>query len=443
MNLLRNKLTWAAAVILVAGLAGCVSTKKRFERGIKAEEEGRYEEAAGYYIQVLQKEPDWEEARQRLRRTGSIVIENHSSESDRLESEGMYVAAADLLERIASFHTRANYVGADLALPDDFDERRNRMADRAVQMLLQEADRARVEGRWSQALALYDQAVGRGRLTEKEVAEVRESRALVLTGWSEHLLRNGRYKLSFDKAQQALELVGAEHRLSGRLMEVQSSAIEAGSRFAAMLPIAGKEEVRRRSGSLFLTDLNDILVYDHWAVPPPFILVADPVEVRRELRAMLGRSGRIVTKGEATSVGRAMDADWVFTADLVRFERTEKDVDQEHVRARTRGRSPIDTSYVLRKTNVLYYSRADIRIYDVRSGRELYSGFADASAEDRLDRGSYAGDYRDLDLSGRELTYFDSEERRAQEDRLEEAMADRLASKIAERVYSQMLRWIP
>ena len=98
---------------------------------------------------------------------------------------------------------------------------------------------------------------------------------------------------------------------------------------------------------------------------------------------------------------------------------------------------------MLRKIDVMYYSRADVRIYDVRSGRELYSGFVDASAKDRLERGSYAGDYRDLDLSGRELTYFDSEERRAQEDRLEEAMADKLAAKIAERVYSQMMNWIP
>lgn len=441
---LRHKIMLAAIVLLSAGLAaGCVSTKKRYERGMKAEREGRYEEAAGYYIQVLQKEPDWEEARDGLRRTGVIVIENHLAEASRLESEGRYVQSADMLDRLASFHARANAVGAGLSLPAGFQERRDRMADRAVHTLLRDADQARLEGRWTQALTLYDQALGRGRLTERETADVRESRVLVLAGWSGQLLQNGRFRLSFEKARQGLEIIGMEHALTQRLLELQATALERGSVFVAMLPIAGKEEIRRQSGSLFLTDLNDILVYDHWAAPPPFILVADPVEVRRELRIMLGRSGRIVTKGEATAVGRAMDADWVFTADLVRFERDERDVREERVRARTRGRSPVDTTYVLRKMKVVHYSRADVRIYETRTGRELYGGHVEAGAEGRLERGHYAGDYRDLDLSGRELTYFDAEEIRAQEDRLEEAMADNLAAKLAERVYSRMIGWIP
>ncbi len=443
MTFVRSTLVLAAATVFLTSLGGCVSTKKRFERGVKAEQEGRYEEAAGYYIQVLQKEPDWEEARDGLRRTGAIVIENHLAEADRFERDGRFVESADMLDRTNRFVMRANAVGAGLSLPDDFQARRERMADRAVEMLLRDADRARAEGRWSQALALYDQALSRGRLSETEVSEVRESRALALAGWADHLLRGGRYKLSFDKAQQALDLVGMEHPLTNRLTELQAAALEAGTAFVAMLPVAAKEEVRRHSGSLFLTDLNDILVYDYWAVPPPFILVADPVEVRRELRARLGRSGRIITRSEAADVGRAMDADWVFTADLVRFDRVEREKDRDRIRANTRGRSPLDTTYVLRKVNISYHTRADIRIYDVRTGRELYSGPVDASADEDFERGEYAGDYRDLDLSGRELSYFDPEEIRAQEDHLEEMMADRLAAKLAERVYSRMVGWIP
>ena len=266
---------------------------------------------------------------------------------------------------------------------------------------------------------------------------------LVLAGWSEQALRERYYKIAFDKAQQALDLVGVEHALSQRFSQVQASALEEGSRFVAMLPVAATEDVRRRTGTLFLSDLNDILAYDYWATPPPFVLPADPVEVRREIRSMLGRSGRVVTKSEAVAVGRAMDADWVFVADLVRFDRDEREQSRDRVNVKTRGRSPLDTSYILRKVRVLYYTRVDVRIYDVRSGRELYDGRVDASAEDRFERGEYAGDYRDLDLSGRELSYFDSQEIRLQEDALEEAMADQLAAKVAERVYSTMLRWIP
>ncbi|NNE45096.1 MAG: hypothetical protein HKN37_00390 [Rhodothermales bacterium] len=443
MTHLRDKVILAAAIILIVGVAGCVSTQKRFDRGVKAEQAGHYEEAAGHYIQVLQKEPDWEEALVGLRRTGAIVIENLLGEASRLEDAERYVESANMLDRISAFHARANSVRADLQLPPDFRNRRDRMEDRAVRKLLSEADRARLDGHWAKSLGLYDQALQRGRLTAAEVAEVRESRVLVLAGWSEQALRERYYRIAFDKAQQALDLVGVEHTLSQRFSRVQASALEEGSRFVAMLPVAATEDVRRRTGTLFLSDLNDILAYDHWATPPPFVLVADPVEVRREIRSMLGRSGRVVTKGEAVAVGRAMDADWVFVADLVRFDRDQRERDRDRVNVKTRGRSPLDTSYVLRKVRVLYYTRVEVRIYDVRSGRELYDGRVDASAEDGFERGEYAGDYRDLDLSGRELSYFDSEEIRLQEDALEEAMADQLAAKVAERVYSTMLRWIP
>ena len=72
-----------------------------------------------------------------------------------------------------------------------------------------------------------------------------------------------------------------------------------------------------------------------------------------------------------------------------------------------------------------------------------YEGHVDAATSDRFERGLYDGDYRDLDLSGRELSYFDSAEIREQEDRLEQALADALAMELAGRVYSRTTSWIP
>ncbi|MDX1430233.1 MAG: hypothetical protein R3282_08095, partial [Rhodothermales bacterium] len=116
--------------------------------------------------------------------------------------------------------------------------------------------------------------------------------------------------------------------------------------------------------------------------------------------------------------------------------------DSDVVRARTRGRGALDTTYVLNTVEVDYSTRANVRIYHVQTGNKLYEGTVDSGVKDRYRRGDYAGDYRHLDLSGSELAYFDPEELRQQTDRIEEALADDLARKIAERVYSRTTSWI-
>ncbi len=431
-----------ATIVFATGLAGCASTKKRFEKGVKAEEEGRYEEASEYYIQVLQKEPDWQDARARLQRTGSIVIESRLADADRLVGEGRDVAAADVMRWVRGFHARATAVGAQLDLPDNFADRLDRLEDAAVRMLLRDADEARGAGRWQQALSLYDRALGRGRLDINDQTAVQESKATVFVAWAEQTLKAGYYRAAFDRAQHAIDLVGMEHQLTRRALDVQGQALEAGSMYVAMLPVAAKEGVRRTASTLFMADLNDILVYEYWVAPPPFIVVADPVGVRRELRSVVGRMGRVVSKSEAIAIGRLMDADWVLASELVEFDRSEKKAESRTVRARTRGRSPVDTTYVLEKVDVRYTTRASMRVYEVATGRRLFEGHVDASAHDRFDRGRYAGNPEHLDLSGTEMSYFDREEIRAQEDRLEERLADDLAHKLADTVYSKMVGWI-
>lgn len=429
------------AMVLISA-AGCANTEKKYKKGVEAEEAGRFEEAAELYIQVLRKEPDWPDARSRLESTGAIVIENRLARVAALEADKAYVAAADQLTALDSFHARATAVGAQLNLPPDFDARREQMEDLAVRKLLRDGDRARHDARWADALRFYDRALQRGRLNEAEIAAVRESRATVLVEWADQSLVAGRYRMAFEKAQQGLDVVGHEHRLSGRIHSIQRSALEAGSRFVAMLPVAAKEGVRRDAGTLLLADLNDILVYEHWSNPPPFILVADPVSVRRELRSEVGRRGRVISRSEAVAVGRIVAADWVLAPEVVDFGREERIVDSDIIRSRTKGRNALDTTYVLNEVEINYHARAIVRIYDVSSGEKLYEGDVDAGVKDRYQRGEYSGDYRHLDLSGSELVFFDPDELRIQTDRIEEALADELARKVAERVYSRTTSWI-
>ena len=62
--------------------------------------------------------------------------------------------------------------------------------------------------------------------------------------------------------------------------------------------------------------------------------------------------------------------------------------------------------------------------------------------ESRIERGVFAGDYRDLDLSGSELSLFEDEERLAMEE-LADELVDTLAERLADRIYERLLRQIP
>ncbi|MBT8400388.1 MAG: hypothetical protein KJO98_07930 [Rhodothermia bacterium] len=438
----RSAFIAVVGAMIIVSSVGCASTEKKYKKGVEAEESGRFEEAAELYIQVLRSEPDWPDARARLESTGAIVIENRLARVASLEADGAFVAAADQMATLDSFHARATAVGAQLELPPDFDSRRERMEDLAVRKLLRDGDQARSEARWADALRYYDRALQRGRMNQSEIASVRESRATVLVEWADQSLAAARYRMAFEKAQQGLDIVGHEHSLTRRIHDIQRAALEAGSRFVAMLPVAAKEGVRRDAGTLLLTDLNDILVYDHWSNPPPFILVADPVSVRRELRSEVGRRGRVISRSEAVAVGRIVAADWVLAPEVADFRRTERITDSDVVRTRTKGRNALDTTYVLNEVEIDYHARAIVRIYEVSSGDRLYEGHVDAGVKDRYQRGEYTGDYRHLDLSGSELAYFDPDELRVRVDRIEEALADELARNIAERVYSRTTSWI-
>ena len=45
------------SLLLLASAVGCVSTEKRYKKGVELESEGRLEEAAQRYVAVLAKEP--------------------------------------------------------------------------------------------------------------------------------------------------------------------------------------------------------------------------------------------------------------------------------------------------------------------------------------------------------------------------------------------------
>ena len=69
-------------------MSGCASTQKRYDKAEDFELQGRYAEAADYYIKVLEKEPDWEGAPERLQETGNQAIVLFFEEADAAQARG-------------------------------------------------------------------------------------------------------------------------------------------------------------------------------------------------------------------------------------------------------------------------------------------------------------------------------------------------------------------
>ena len=90
----------------------------------------------------------------------------------------------------------------------------------------------------------------------------------------------------------------------------------------------------------------------------------------------------------------------------------------------------------------LQLAEVAFRIIDPHTRREVDHGIARVEVSGRAMRGVFAGDYRDLDLSGSELVLFEDDLRLAEED-LADELVDTLAARLAERVYDRLLRLIP
>src|SRR5690606_33778159 len=75
-------------LLLFAVGSGCKSTQKRYEKATQLEAQARWAEAARYYIEVLEREPDFEDARQRLGEVGALAIDGYLAAADAALAEG-------------------------------------------------------------------------------------------------------------------------------------------------------------------------------------------------------------------------------------------------------------------------------------------------------------------------------------------------------------------
>lgn len=440
LNLARSSVSLILLVtVSVLLLGGCASTKKRFEKGVKLEEKGQYRQAVNYYLQVLQKEPEYPEAKDRLLDVATKVVQEDWATANDYDAAGQSLSAYERYRSIDNLIASCQSVGVFVAEPGDLVDRLERSEEEAFNELLLRAEHSANEGKFDRAIDEYARARNWPNVTPEREYEIDEAVARVHLAWARSEFDREKYGAAFDHAAATIEIVGIDHQLGLVAEELQANALAEGTRLVAFLALGATDEVARSAPRLFQDDLNDVMLYDFWSQPPPFIATADPIVVRRELRRVAGRGTRILTRTDAIEIGRAVDVDYVLAGEITRFDVADKKVKETTRSVKTRGRNAQDTTYVLRKYTQEQSVKVAYRIYDIRRRNQMDQGSVSSKQSQEMERGLYAGDYNDLDLSGSEFALFDPQELQLQEQALHERLSDDLARKLADEVYSRIL----
>lgn len=420
---------------------GCVSTEKRFERAVGYEEGGDYVNAAKYYVGVLKKQADWEEAREGLRRVGVIAIDNYLDQARELESTGQYEEAIKTLDKLDDLRGDALVVGVQLLPPDDYDSYRERLGEAAITSLILQGEQAEDTGDWQKAIELYDNVLGNYELSVDQDEQVKLSLARVYLKWGAQDIDQGYHRLAFDRAANAIEILGEDHPRTGGAIDLQDRAIAEGTRYVAFLPLWQSEAVRASAPSGMIEELDDILQYEYWAAPPLFVAQGDPVQMRREVRR-LRSDERPISRSEASSIGEVLEVDYVLLTQTVLFEVNETRVRERTRKTRTRGRNSQDTTYTEKSYTAVIEAEVEYQIIDTYSRRSVADGSVSADASAKIQRGIYAGDYQDLDLSREERRLFDEERFELDMREIEDELLDELAPRLADKVFEDILKQI-
>lgn len=431
----------SSVVLVLLILAGCASPEKLLEKATSAEESGEYTRSSRYYISVLEKESDWDEARDGLMRVGTIAVDNLIDKANEQEELGDFDEAITTLNQLDDLRADALGVGVTLSVPADYASYKERLSEAAVISLIRRGERAEEEGDWEKALETYETVTQKYKLSVDQEEDMLLSRARVYTNWAEQEIEQGRYRRGFDRAADAINVLGEDHPRAGGAFDLQDRAIDEGTRFVSFLPIWQTDDVADTAPSGLIEEIDDILQYDYWADPPLFIAQTDPVQLRRELRR-LRYDDRLITRSEASNIGNVLEADYVVLTQAVEFRMDERRMREKTKKTKTEGRNSVDTTYIEQSFTGYLEAAIEYRIINVETRREVGDGTVSADASAKMKRGVYEGDYRDLDLSRNERKLFDEEEIDLAIRELEDEIIDDLAPRLANEVFDAILKRI-
>ena len=106
----------------VSVFAGCSGSKKYFKAAEKLEKQGLVNEAAGYYLESLQRKPTNVEARIKLKEVGQKYVSGLASEFFRNYNTGQLEASLETFERLKEFTGKTAGLDIYLDYPKTYEE---------------------------------------------------------------------------------------------------------------------------------------------------------------------------------------------------------------------------------------------------------------------------------------------------------------------------------
>lgn len=422
-------------------LSGCASAQDRLEQGIELQVRGQHFQAAYRYIDALDKDPSLGEARQRLLEVSDSAVALALRSAASLERQGEHVTAAEWFEDVDALFRAARNVRVTIPLPDDYQELRRGAFDRAVESLIEQAEELRLRGDFAGARQRLVRARGQFEPSEEQRHRSRDAEVDLLIAWANAELEAGRYRAAFARAEEALQLEAPpDPRIVVAAEDIQARALELGTVVAAVLPVSSTPQVLETVGPEFAIQLADDLELDFWRQPPPFVAIADPLVVRREVR-FVQRADRPLSSYEVADVLGRVGAEIGVLIEFAQVQVIETDV---RTTARdTRTREGVAATYNVLEGNLVYDASLEVIVVDPR-GRELRSSTFKVQENGRFDRGVYpAGNWRDLDLSRNELRLFDPDVRAEQHAAVARELLAALVPAVADQVFGAVLRQVP
>lgn len=427
-----------AVVTLVAALAACASTERRYKKGQALEGQGRLEEASLRYIAVLAKEPGREDARERLADVGARLVDGFLDEARADEAAGRYEDAVAGIRRLDDLRGRTAQVGVVLSVPDDYADFRRDTIDAAVASLYRRGAELERAGNWAEASRAYD-LLRSYPLPPEELGRVDESRARVHLRWAEQDMSRALFRSAYGHAQTALDIFGPDSGTGSEARAIQKAALDAGTVTFAVLPFWTAPGVGADAPRGMENDLYDSLLYERLDDPPLFVGPIGRGAIHREMDRLRVRSGDIPDR-TAAAIGLALGADFVVVGRLDSFSREDgaaEEIPRKAVLRRDRTKS---VAYTEKRYTVRLTGEATVRILDPGTRRAVDEDTVAAHASAAFRRAYFDGDYTALDLTREEREMFDREGWLRAEEELQARLVDELAGKIAPAIFDRVLR---
>ena len=410
-----------SALFLVAiAVAGCTSARDVYRGGMDREVAGDYPAAADAYINALERDRGLQNVPGRLAVAGRQAVRVHlgrAAVQDPVEAAHSYRAAARLVRRAAA-------VGVRLDHPATFEADLRAAEAGAVDALAGHASARLAAQDYPGVLSALDQARAFG--PDAGQSGVLDGLALrAYDGWARADLAAGRFRAALAHTEAALRMGGAPEVYGPLRLDV----LDAGAVVGAVLPVEAADDVPR----WFARDLFDALSEDALAPSPaPFVVLADPVEVRR-----WDRHGPRSPVFLSDSPRRLADAARDLGADVgvVVYLSDVRDVrrvgEPEEQTARTR-RGPAAT-YTRRRVDLTVTAHADLVAVDA-AGRPVCERSVERRVVERYSRASFDGDLAALDLTRVERRAFSGDVDEAARDRALLDLRDALAAALGDEV---------